>query len=90
MYIAERPAQIAAIPMLPAVKGGRCWNGAHRDAGQIIHLVPAMPTYSSGDWFYKAVCGTEPGRRSYGWNKTDKDANCPKCLKRYAAGINGR
>lgn len=64
-----------------AVKGGRCWNGYHRDKGQVVHLVPPMPVNSSGDWFYQALCGAEPGRRSYGWSATNKEVNCIKCLK---------
>lgn len=70
---------------MPAVKGGRCYNGFHRDRGQIVHYVPAMPDGSNGDWFDKALCGVVPGRRSYGWSDSNKEVNCPKCLKKYLA-----
>jgi hypothetical protein len=65
-----------------AVKGGRCWNGNHKDRGQVVHCVPAMPDDCNGDWFYKSLCGVEPGLRSYGWSTTDKQVNCLKCLKK--------
>lgn len=66
----------------PAVKGGRCWNGAHRDRGQVVHIVPKLPTNTGGDWFSKSLCGSEPGRRSYGWSDTSKEPNCLKCIKK--------
>ena len=59
-------------------KGGRCWNGAHRDAGTIIHIIEGEKP--NGDWFGKALCGSEPGRRAYGWVLTDKPVNCRKCI----------
>ena len=65
---------------VPATKGGRCWNGAHRDAGQIVHLVP--PINGHGAWFSTALCGAEPGRRSYGWSESNKEVNCEKCKKK--------
>jgi len=52
---------------VPAIKSGRAWNGFHRDGGVIVHAVP--PLRSAGDWFYKALCGTEPGRRGNGLQK---------------------
>jgi hypothetical protein len=72
----------ALKPMLPAVKGGRAFNGNHKDKGLIVHYVYEMTNYSEGDWFNKSLCGTEPNERSYGWTKTDKNVNCKKCLKK--------
>lgn len=69
-----------SIQPVTAYKAGRCFNGAHRDAGTIIHLVPPMPSNSSGFWGTKALCGVEPGRRGYGWDSTDRQATCPKCI----------
>lgn len=66
-----------------ATKGGRCFNGAHRDAGVIVHYVRKMEYGCAGYWGDKALCGTEPGRRGYGWNVSTKNVNCPKCIKRY-------
>lgn len=61
-----------------ARKVGRCFNGAHRDAGTIIHLVPERT--ANGDWFLKALCGTTPGRRGNGWTESEHLATCKKCL----------
>ena len=60
-------------------KGGRCFNGAHRDSGAIIHIVEGDEV--NGFWGTKALCGTEPGRRGYGWTLANKDATCEKCIK---------
>lgn len=61
-------------------KGGRCFNGAHRDGGVIIHIV--CGTEPNGFWAAKALCGTQPGQRGYGWSSTQKQATCEKCIKR--------
>lgn len=76
---------IAGNNVLPAVKSGRAWNGAHRDAGTIVHAVEPLPPTTGGDWFTKAECGAEPGRRGNGWAKTSREINCPKCLKKLSA-----
>lgn len=68
------------LNIVTAYKAGRSFNGAHRDAGTIIHFVPSMPENTSGFWGYKALCGVEPGRRGYGWNGTEKPATCSKCI----------
>lgn len=68
------------IKYVTAKKVGRCFNGAHRDAGTIVHLVPAKKEGCSGDWFAKALCGTEPGRRGNGWSATDNITTCEKCI----------
>jgi len=67
------------------VKGGRCWNGAHRDAGKVVHAVHEVDY--AGDNFEKALCGTAPGPRSYGWTyaPNELDVNCPKCVKKMEA-----
>lgn len=61
-------------------KGGRCWNGAHRDAGILVHIIEGEET--NGYWGGKALCGTEPGKRSYGWAKTSRQPTCAKCIKK--------
>lgn len=67
--------------MFKVKKGGRCFNGAHRDAGIIVHALKNAPNYS-GPCFEKALCGAEPGLRGYGWAETEREVNCPKCLKK--------
>jgi len=64
----------------PAVKGGRCFNGAHRDRGQVVHAIPGKE--ENGMWQTKALCGSKPGQRSYGWSTTLKEVNCKTCLKK--------
>lgn len=70
--------------MINVKKGGRCWNAAHRDAGTIIHIVNVAeePNGFFGD---KALCGTQPGARGYGWLKVEDEATCQKCLKKLIA-----
>lgn len=57
-----------------AYKSGRAFNGSHRDAGTIIHLVPALPetTSTGGFWGDKSLCGVEPGRRGNGWAESKR------------------
>lgn len=62
------------------VKSGRARNGAHRDAGTIVH---AVTDFDFPSWD-KAVCGAEPGRRGNGWTDSTNEINCPKCLKKLA------
>lgn len=64
-------------------KSGRAFNGAHRDAGVIIHAVPddRFPSWK------KALCGAVPGRKGNGWSDpVDDDVTCGKCLNK----INGK
>jgi len=61
-------------------KSGRAFNGAHRDAGKIIHIVEGAEP--NGFWGDKALCGTEPGIRGNGWSESHGEATCPKCLKK--------
>lgn len=69
---------------VPARKGGRCWNGAHRDSGIVIHAVEPMREDCSGYWGTKSLCGTEPGIRGYGWTESKRPVNCGRCLKKIA------
>ncbi len=59
------------------IKAGRCFNGAHRDSGTVVHAV--TDSEPNGPWFTKSICGTSPGRRGYGWKPTDNEVNCEKC-----------
>jgi hypothetical protein len=63
----------------PHYLGGRCWNGAHRDAGKVVHAV--RPLTGGGSNFNTAVCGRTPGGRSYGLAETADEVNCPRCKK---------
>jgi hypothetical protein len=69
--------------VFPAQKSGRAFNGAHRDAGSIIHAV----TDNSFPSWNKALCGVEPGRRGNGWHYIEdgRFVDCPKCLKKMSA-----
>lgn len=66
--------------MTNVTKGGRCFNGAHRDSGVIVHIV-AGPI-PNGPWMDKALCGVRPGQKGYGWAESHREANCTKCLKK--------
>lgn len=56
-------------------KTGRLANGAERDGGVIYHAV----LFDN----YKAVCGTQPGRRSVGWSSYHGEkVTCQACIKR--------
>ena len=68
---------------------GRLANGAERDRGLLVHLVPdpGGPDHTRGNRSKQALCGAKPGRRSVGWShwNTNLDpgpATCPRCLKR--------
>ena len=72
--------------ILAAVKGGRCFNGSHRDRGQVVHAVPTKDGKEpNGYWGDNALCGAKTGARSYGWSQTNKQINCPKCLKKLSS-----
>jgi len=60
-------------------KGGKCWNGAHRDAGTVIHIVEGKE--QNGFWGRKAFCGAKPGSRGNGWVQTFQEPTCAKCIK---------
>lgn len=67
----------------PVIKGGRCFNANHKDAGTIIHGIVEDKPSSNYGWV-KALCGTQPGYRGYGWTDgpIGKEINCTKCLKK--------
>jgi hypothetical protein len=73
---------IAKRNVVSAYKAGRSFNGAHRDAGIIIHLVPALTSSTNGFWGDKALCGVKPGNRGYGWANTYMAPTCEKCIKK--------
>ena len=62
------------------LKSGRAWNGSHRDAGVIVHLVEDNTDPS----WKKALCGTSPGIKGNGWTSPEEKekANCVKCIKK--------
>ena len=65
--------------MKVAAKMGTLSSGAQRNHGVVLHLVPdEVRHFGHG----KALCGTEPGRRSIGW-ATDYEGlepTCKRCL----------
>jgi len=68
--------------VVSAYKAGRSFNGAHRDSGIIIHLVPPLPYTTNGFWGDKALCGAKPGVRGYGWSDTSMPPTCEKCINK--------
>jgi len=64
-------------------KTGRCANGMQLDAGIRGHAVPQRETSGIVHFEGKAICGTEPGRRSR-WSESQwiNTVTCPACLKR--------
>ena len=58
-------------------KIGRCANGAERGKGFVYHAV------EHNCW--RALCGTQPGRQSAGWQNEPEPiekVTCPRCLKK--------
>lgn len=68
--------------MKTAIKSGRAFNGFEKDRGIIVHLVEPLPPNCTGDWFTKALCGAEPGRRGNGWQEVDSVVTCDKCIRK--------
>jgi hypothetical protein len=64
------------------VKSGRAFNGAHRDAGIIVHIIEGEDK-KNGFWGGKSLCRTEPGYSGNGWATSQRDATCYKCIKKY-------
>jgi hypothetical protein len=64
----------------PARKTGRCASGAQRDGGVVLHAVEERSQWG------KALCGTEPGRLSGGWDFDVEfwgtEVTCQRCLIR--------
>lgn len=66
--------------ILKVRKTGRCANGAERDGGSVIHcLIQENKSYPI---WGKSLCGTEPGRRSAGWDESENEVSCLKCVKK--------
>ncbi len=60
-------------------KMGRLANGAALDSGTVYHAVGDGYDYGMG----KALCGTEPGRRSAGWmRQVNQQVTCKACLRK--------
>ncbi len=78
-HIAPKQIEPETRIYVGAYKAGRCFNGAHRDGGTIVHLVPEEPK-GTNFWGDAALCGTKPGARGYGWASTPMPTTCPKCL----------
>jgi len=75
-------AELSHTEYTPHYLGGRCWNGAHRDAGRVVHAVKPLGCHGSN--MGKSLCGRKPGARSYGWAETTAPINCPKCVNAVA------
>ena len=76
---AEKRIAEAKLPQYQVLrKIGRCANGAERGSGHIYHAVPG----------WAALCGTQPGRASAGWNNNptppEQAVTCPRYLKKIA------
>lgn len=71
--------QISQI-ITPMVKAGRCADGFEGGHGSVVHGVADGIEFGMG----KALCRTQPGRRSVGWVKPykEKPINCASCLKK--------
>ena len=73
------------LPILPARKTGRCANAAHRDGGQVVHLIRARTHHL----WSQALCGTQPGYTSGGWDYrrdgeeafSQDQQTCARCAK---------
>ena len=51
---------------------GRARSGGD-SVGKVTHLVESF--------YWKALCGKEPGRRSAGWSEyNDNELTCPRCI----------
>ncbi len=60
-------------------KLGTLSSGAQRNHGTVLHALPLSVSHFG---YGKALCGTEPGRRSIGW-ATDYEGmpvTCKRCL----------
>lgn len=70
---------------LIARKAGKCLNGAHRDTGVVIHIVPGITENDLPSWD-RAFCGAEPAvKRGAGWTASYVAPNCEKCIKKHEA-----
>lgn len=74
------------VPVLARLTG-RCADGAERDGGRRIHVIPVEPGHVLRRTLWgTAVCGAKPGRLSNGWVEVDgaEVPTCPACVKRTA------
>jgi len=76
---------MARVVMENVFKGGRCWNGSQRDSGRIVHVI--IGEEPNGFWGGKALCGSKPGSRGYGWSKAIEEPNCKKCIRKKEAKL---
>lgn len=65
--------------MKPAALMGRLANGAERDAGTLVHLVPDETIHYGHT--ARALCGAKPGRRSGGWDTDHYAGGSPTCIR---------
>ncbi len=61
-------------------KTGRCFNGAERDGGKIIHIIEGLEP--NGFWSGKSLCRTDIGYRGNGWSKSNSEPTCQKCINK--------
>jgi hypothetical protein len=66
---------------------GRLSSGLESDTGKLIHSLkviqvksPRLPDIMINVTI--SLCGQKPGRKSVGWEKTELDITCPRCLKK--------
>jgi hypothetical protein len=72
------------------VKGGRAWNGAHRDMGQVVHAKSLERDGFGYPEYGFSICGDTVGRRSIGWvsyvdvvvEQMHNEPTCKKCRKK--------
>mgnify|MGYP003577900410 CR=1 FL=1 len=63
---------------------GQCADGAERDGGKLVHLIPDM---GPEGWAVAAACGMRPGRRSAGWQGVPgREGTCRRCRSRAGLG----
>lgn len=53
---------------------GRCTNGFERDGGKLVHLASGQTG--------PALCGQRDGRTSNGWEISEQEVSCKRCLSR--------
>lgn len=67
------------------VKSGRCFNGASRDSGSVIHIITGIDENDLPSW-QKALCGSEPATKlGNGWTNVYQAPTCQVCIDRHEA-----
>ncbi len=79
LFVEDERKRIS-LPTVSVVKSGRTFNSSHGDSGVVVHITHRRPENSVGFWGGKALCGSEPGKRSNGWYHTANFPTCPKCI----------